>query len=342
LAAAAVVIVAPAPTPIPANTVNVPSSIDATGSSDASSALNSFIGSVPDGSTIVFRAGGTYRLDTGIYVSGRNRLVFEGNGATLRANGSGASLLASPFAIDQGNSYITIRDFTITGNNPNTTTLYNAGQENQFGVGVWGSTNVEIANNTISHTWGDGVYVSGNDTTHVSSDSVWVHDNTFSYIGRSGIALTAGSHVTVEHNSFDRVGIHVFNIEPDTAYQIDTFDTFEDNTVGIYSLSTNYVGYFFAADGAAGSTVHDVTVTGNTVVGNPHGGYGGYAHGLDTSVQVARRANITFTNNSTSTAAAGPVLAFDHVDGVTVTGNTQPLSSRSLTEFTDCTGVVEK
>jgi len=318
----------------------VPSSVDASGSSDASAALNSFIGSVPDGSTIVFRAGGTYRLDHGILVTNRHNLVFEGNGATLRANGSGSTLRDSPFAIDQGNSYITIRNFTITGNNPNTTTLYTAGQEGQYGVGVWGSTNVEIANNTISHTWGDGIYVSGNDTTHASSDSVWVHDNAFSYIGRSGIALTAGSHVTVEHNSFDRVGIHVFNIEPDTAYQVNTFDTFQNNTVGSYSVSTSYVGYFFAADGAAGSTTHDVTVTGNTVAGNPHGGYGGYPRGLDTTVQVARRANITFTNNSTATAAAGPVLAFDHVDGVTVTGNTQPLSSGVLAKFTDCTGVV--
>ena len=45
---------------------------------------------MPDGSTIVFRAGTTYRLDHGIKLVNRHHLTFEGNGATLKANGSGS------------------------------------------------------------------------------------------------------------------------------------------------------------------------------------------------------------------------------------------------------------
>ena len=330
----------PAPTSAPANTVSVPSSIDATGASDASAALNAFIKSVPDGSTIVFKAGTTYRLDQGLVLTNRHNLVFEGNGATLRANNAGSTWLGGPFNVNQGNSYITIRGFTLVGSNPDTTTVYKPGQENQHGVGIWGSSHIEVANNTISHTWGDGVYVSGNDSTHVSSDSVWIHDNTFTYAGRNGIALTAGSNVTIERNSFDKVGMHVFDVEPDFTYQVNTFDVFRNNTVGSYGLSTNYVGFLFAANGIAGSTVHDITVTGNTVTGNPHEGYDGSPRGLNTRVTTARQRNIVFTNNTTTMAAVGPVIYFANVDGVTVTGNTQPLVSGSQAGFTNCTGVM--
>jgi hypothetical protein len=33
------------------------------------------------------------------------------------------------------------------------------------------------------------------------------------------------------------------------------------------------------------------------------------------------------------------VLMFAHIDGLTVTGNVQPLTSGSLASITDCTGV---
>ncbi len=67
--------------------IAVPATIDATGSSDASSALIAFVNTVPDGSTIVFKAGGVYRMDAALKFAHRHNLTFEGNGATLRANG---------------------------------------------------------------------------------------------------------------------------------------------------------------------------------------------------------------------------------------------------------------
>jgi hypothetical protein len=292
-------------------------------------ALNAFIKATPDGSTIVFKAGGIYRLDSSILLANRHNLVFEGNGATLRVNATGTTGPGSPFRLNPGNVYIAIRDFTLTGNNPNTTTLHTAGQEDQTGVLIYGSTNIEVAHNTIRHTWGDGVYIGPNVSTQVSSDSIWVHDNAFSYIGRMGIAVVAGSHVTVEHNGFDRVGISVFDIEPDYAWEVNTFDTFQNNKVGSYGLSTRYVGFLFAAKSAAGSTVHDVTVTGNKVTGGS----------LLTSEHLARRLNVVFTNETSTVRAPGPVLRFAHVDGLTLTGNALPLTSGVLARITDSTGV---
>ena len=340
----------PLPTPFPvpsfaapvvsADKVSVPATIDATGVSDASPDLLAFIAGVPDGSTIVFAAGATYRLNHGLVLTNRHNLVLEGNGATLKAAGSGSAVTDSPFALDDGDTGITIRDFTIVGDNPDSgSKIYHSGSENQMGIAMYGAKNVEIANVTISHTWGDCLYVAATGAGNVWSDTVWFHDSSCSLAGRDGVAIVSGSHVTIENNHFDTLGMHVLDIEPDTSIGGGTFVTFRTNVVGIYGLGSVYTGYFFAADGAAGSTIHDVTVTGNTVAGNPHDGYDGSIRGLSTTVEVARRANIIFTNNTSSQTIGGPVLLFAHVDGLTVSGNSEPLSRGSLTSISDSTSV---
>ncbi|MGO9179914.1 MAG: hypothetical protein ACLQHS_11750 [Candidatus Limnocylindrales bacterium] len=73
-----------------------------------------------------------------------------------------------------------------------------------------------------------------------------------------------------------------------------------------------------------------MTISGNTITGDL----------LDTYVNVARRQDIVFTNTTSTVAVAGPVLNFANIDGLTVTGNVQPLRSGSLSSITDSTGVV--
>jgi hypothetical protein len=331
---------APTPTPKPVAGTVIPNSIDATGATDASAKLLAFIASVPDGSTIVFSAGGTYRLNHGLVLTNRRNLVFEGNGATLKAMGSGSVVTDSPFALDDGDNGITIRDFNLVGDNPDSgSAIYHSGAENQMGIALYGAKNVEIDNVTISHTWGDCLYVAATGAGNIWSDTVWFHDSSCSQAGRDGVAIVSGSHVTIQNNHFDTLGMHVLDIEPDTSIGGGTFVNFSTNVVGIYGLGSVYTGYFFAADGAAGSTVHDVTVSGNTVAGNPHDGYDGSVRGLSTTVEVSRRGNIIFTNNSSSQAIGGPVLVFAHVDGLTISGNSEPLSRGSLTSISDSTSV---
>ena len=84
-----------------------------------------------------------------------------------------------------------------------------------------------------------------------------------------------------------------------------------------------------SADGAPGSVVNGVTISGNTVTGKS----------LLTVIDLARRKNIVFTNNRSTVTTAGPVLRFAHIDGLTVTGNVQSLSSGVLASITDSTSV---
>ena len=172
----------------------MPPTIDSPVATSAAAALQSFIGSVPDGSVIVFKAGGVYRMDRGIALQNRHNLVFEGNGATLRSTGDGSSMWASNFvtwASATSVSDIVIRNFVFEGNNPRTgSDIYDPSRESQHGVGIYGGSRIEVANNTIRHTWGDGVYAANGSTQEWPRD-IWVHGNTFDYIGRNALSLSA-------------------------------------------------------------------------------------------------------------------------------------------------------
>ena len=51
------------------------------------------------------------------------------------------------------------------------------------------------------------------------------------------------------------------------------------------------------------------------------------------------RLNFTVTSNTASQPVVGPIMRFDDVQGVTVTGNSQPLSKGELATFTGSTNV---
>ncbi len=335
----------PFPAPVTSRTVNVPTTIDSTGATNAAAALQSFIGSVPDRSVVAFKAGGVYRLDRGIYLSKRRHLVFDGKGATLRATGPSKLIASSPFLLDGGNSNITIRNFIIEGNNLKTgADLYDPGQEDQQGIAIYGGSRIEISANTIRNTHGDGIYANEKDTTHTWVDGLWIHDNRLTRIGRMGVTFNAVANGIVERNRLDQIGMFVFDIEPDTSTQGARNVTFRNNTVGTYGLTPRYTNWFFASANynvAAGAVIDGITISGNRVTGGaPSHANTPNAGGLATWIGRSRIKNVTFTNNTTTKAGRGPVLVFEHVDGLTVTGNVQPLVTGSLTRISDSTAVV--
>ena len=70
-------------------TIVVPDSIDATGATDVTDALQDFLATVADGSTIAFPEGGQYRVDGSIGINTKRNLTIEGNGATVFATTEG-------------------------------------------------------------------------------------------------------------------------------------------------------------------------------------------------------------------------------------------------------------
>jgi hypothetical protein len=280
--------------------------------------LINFINGVPSGTTIVFKSGGTYRLDKAIKFGGRTNITLEGNGATLRGHG-GVTEPSSIFWLTSGNNGVTIKDFSMVGNDPSPG-VYQPGSEGAHGVLVDGGANVTIANVTISAVWGDCVEVNSWATGVVFRNSTCLS------AGRQGVTIISGRNVVIEQDAFPKSGYCTFDIEPNDTSEGASNISFLDNTAGTWSDA------FFAADGATGSTVSGITVTGNTITGGT----------LLTVIDVSRRQNIVFTNNTSTVKGYGPLLRFAHIDGLTVTGNVQPLSGGSLVSISDSTSVISQ
>jgi hypothetical protein len=319
----------PTPTPTPVG-IPVPSTINKTGTADASAALNAWIATVPDGSTIVFPAGGIYRLDDGIRLVNRHNLTFVGNGAELRANGTPGTHTDTPFALWGADSGITISGFTIVGNNP--TGLYNPDgiHENLMGVTIFGATDVEIFDNVIRNTWGDCVYVTSSEDefgNRTWSEDISIHDNDCSAIGRMGVALIAARRVQIERNGFTQMSLDVLDIEPDWPNQGATDVIFNDNQIGTYAHSDLYRSHVLSIVGNAQAPVHNVIADGNVITGGRQVNALNSAGGVTARADRPGRTNFRFTNNTSTTPGPGYMLDFENVNGLVITGNVQPLTS---------------
>ena len=177
-------------------------------------------------------------------------------------------------------------------------------------------------------------------------DGLWVHDSTLTYIGRNAFTMQAVQNALLERNTIDQVGGSVLDIEPDLSSQGAINLTLRSNTVAVWGLSPLYTMHFVACANnnvGVGAVIRGLTITGNRVTsGAPNSANTPNAGGLSTWIGKSRTSSVTFTNNTTTKAGAGPVLVFQHVDGLTVTGNTQPVTSGSLTLITDSTNVVSQ
>jgi hypothetical protein len=281
-----------------------------------SSALIAFIAKVPDGGTITFRSGGVYRLDKALKFGGRHNLTLNGNGATLVGHG-GTTESSSIFWLGPSpDTGITIANFKLVGNNPSPG-VFHSGQEGAHGILVDGGSNIAISGLTVSGVWGDCIKIA------TWASGVTFRDSTCLSVGRSGVSVTAARNVTIQRVAFVKNGYCVFNVEPNNSSDGASNINFLSNTAGTWTNS------FFSGDGASGSVVNGVTISGNRITGGT----------LLTVIDLARRKNIVFTNNTSTVSGGGPILRFAHIDGLTVTGNVQPLSSGVLASITDSTGV---
>jgi hypothetical protein len=314
----------------------VPDSIDASGTQDVSGALNAFVSNAPNGSTIVFKAGGTYRLGGVLRVVGKRGITIEGNGATLKLTGPGG-LDGAGIIIEGQSQDTTVRNLSIVGNHDAAgTSSACCSREGQHAFAVYGSTNTLVEKVDIRRVGGDCFYV-GLHAARVWSEGATFRDSTCQLVGRHGLTIEGGQNVRLVNNVFDQLGFMFVDIEPGTSSEGAIDVVIRDNTIKSYGVTGNFDPLFFAACDApwgGGSTVRDVTVTGNTVETSRSGWHGGVL-GLNSMVcgDNATRANFTFTNNvATGTVDGAPwgVLRFIDVRGVTVSGNRQPLSGGSV------------
>jgi hypothetical protein len=329
--------------------VRVPSSIDYRGRRDVSAQLQRFINRVPDNRRILFRAGGVYRLRHGIRLINRRELVFDGNGATLRAIGNPSAPGDSAFALMHGDRRITIRDFKLVGSNSNagTTRAYGRG-EHLHGFYIGGASDILIEDVTVRNFFGDCFYIGTNSGTTWSS-RITIQDSTCDGTGRHGVGMIAGRNITVQRVRFDRIGLWVVDMEPDRRVEGTIGFRFRRNRIGTFGHTDRWLGWVVAAfGGARGAAIRNVSIVGNTITGNPRPGYDRVPVGMAIIVDgnLGPRSNWVIKNNKSTITVRrsghGHPIYMKNVSGVTVTGNRQPMTSGAYAQFPGSSKVVNR
>ena len=299
------------------------------GSGDRTSAIQSLISSVPNGSTICFD--GTHTVNGQVKVQGRSNLKFVGP-ATLRTTTSNRNNL-SLFQVNNS-SGIVFRDLTLLGGRADPGSYYPT-HEYELAVDFHGSSGT--VNNLTMRNWGgDAVYM-GSFGSGTGSYDVTVRDSTIDGTGRMGIAITSGNNMLITGNSFDNVALTVVDLEPNYTSHATTNVVISYNTVHQWGLDSFLRPWFLEVDTGKAS---NVTVKENNFVGSALTANIGRWHDV-------RRSNITIVGNSSNIAGKSPfgsgnaLIYVWHVDGVTIRNNSQAIAGgHKLLDISDCTGVV--
>ena len=235
-------------------------------------ALQTFIASVPDGSSETVHSrvllSGTITGATGLSVVGRSHITFDGQGteaayghtggAVLKTTGSpstwmtssciqGATQTALPSATD-----LRFCRMTFEGSSTNyASAAAGDGGEGQHGIYAAGVDGLEVRHCIFDKLKGDGVYLTDSRTSNANTGypchDVWIHDSTVKNNGRMGIALIWAVDVTIEDNQFTDICYAPVDVEPNKDWQgISGTTIVQDNVVtGRWSWGSSYNDPFF-------------------------------------------------------------------------------------------------
>lgn len=328
-------------------------------SQDETDALNEWLASLPDQSTIRLGQGACYLAEHTVQITDKAGWVLDGNGATLLRT----EVTDPAHRYPHGNSHlrvvnspaITLKNLAVKGTNDGRDlggaapdargdsrsidcytqygfTCYSTAFAFEHGVDLRGAPDVTVDNVTVDAVWGDGAYVSGADQfSPVGSDGAVLEDVTVSRNGRQGIAIVRSSDVLIDGadiRSSRRAGI---DIEPDLAGEVIRNIEVRNSTVHSWLLA-------FASGGRG--NVSDVFIHHNTVT------HSGVPFVYVRATDGTRRANWRVHDNVVTYELGSPMPAvlFEHVDNASVVGNRVNVSafqSRQFVGFRDVSGLLE-
>jgi hypothetical protein len=316
----------PFPAPTTTRTVQVPSSIDATGAADAFPALQAFVDSVPDGSVIEFPVAGIYRMAKGLGLGRRNHLVFQLRGSEFRQTGPNEHISSifvpgykHGFGFTGASANLAFHGGVVTGFDPNP----GAGQplrgENRHAIRANGSRFIEASGMTVRAVTGDHVYLD-------NVDDSWVHGNTIETAGRNGWSLIKGYRHLVEDNTYRDCGYATFDIEPNFQNEPSGDVMIRRNAAGGPGIAAPWqsgIGLVSVDGAGTGASIARVTIADITSSVAPQ-------VYIDNKAATTRMRDVTVINVR---GPAGGTIRIIDVDGVLVYGNSAPLT------LTGCTGI---
>jgi hypothetical protein len=181
--------------------VRIPYTIPADCSREVTKAINQWMASVPDGSTLVFGWKACYRTERTLRLRDRVALILNGNGATFRRFSLSPPRLRYPHSnrhwLIRGGSQISITKMRVRGTNTVSDTgrpgfgTYRLAFEFEHGFSIHGVQGIVITNVSTDATWGDGLYFAGGDQyAGEPSRNVHVMNVKVDRNGRQAIALS--------------------------------------------------------------------------------------------------------------------------------------------------------
>jgi hypothetical protein len=310
----------------------VPSSIDATGTTDVTNVLNAFVSHVGDGRTIVFPRNGRFRIEGTLLVKNLKNLTINGQGATFFAKTNGAvqpsrgcnqqsstcrypNRTRSQWSFESDTSLV-VRSVNVVGSNSHSGAngIYEGALEAQHAFQILGGRDILLDHVSAQNVWGDLVNVGVAPAGSMRSPTnVTVQNSSFQRASRQGWSITNGQHVTFANNTLTSVRRSLIDVEANTSNDQIAFVTIRDNQLGTYRFCT------FTNFGAPANE-HDFVFSGNHSIGTAPIKICGQARAS------ARRRNFQITDNvgATGTAAPNePMVSLTFFDNVVVKGNVQ-------------------
>jgi hypothetical protein len=205
--------------------------------------------------------GACYQVEGSLAITNRESLLFEGNGATIKAT-TKATRTRIHFGIDNSENII-VRNLIVKGANPRagaTRAAYDEELEAQHGFNLGGVRHVLLDGVQASDVYGDFVYIASSGqgpTRGQPSEHVAVVRSRFTRSGRQGVAITSARDVTIRGNVISDVARSMFDLEPNTERNAVRDVRIEQNTTGAA------VNFWLASKGA-GNQIGDIVVRDNT------------------------------------------------------------------------------
>ena len=292
----------------------VPTSIAADCSTDVTAALNAWIASVPDNSTLAFPTNGCFRIDGTLIIQHRTGLTFEGNGATFRQVTDGTEIVKPKLIRTRnvwtfaGNSNLVVRNLTTFGANPHAgmgDLAYQPKFEAQHAYLIEGTDNMLMDHVAAYDTYGDFVWV-GPGTSNLT-----VRNSTFARNGRQGWSIN-GTNITFENNSITDTRRATIDIEPSSP-------TWSSHNIWIRNNDVGPGRLFFFANVGSAAPMDNINIIGNRL---HHKAFVVYA-----STAVSNRSNYHVIGNTSDGGVSGfgSAMVFRNIQGVEVRDNVIPL-----------------
>lgn len=325
------------------------------------SGLNAFLNDHSGGSEIVgLEVDAEYDLGTDgvIDIEGGSVSVVGRGGVILRPNRGTVPIVTLEAGFHDASWY----DLTVQGSKPEDA-LWDVAKEHEHGFAFGGAQGLLFDGVQVRNVGGDGLYFGGSTFVDRWAEAIRFTNGAFHEIGRMCVALTDGAlNVVVDFCAIDTVCYHLAVFEPN-GYFIDGAAAgavnfrFSDNEITGKAYGdhvadpTQAAGYALVATGAsldgpytgdqpfksivfARNLFHDVPMK----VGVFHNAGSNGARVAAQSVQVIDNVSeADFVDD----ADFDECMSFDHVDTLTVTGNTQPLAgAATFLTTSSCTGAI--